>query len=132
MARFIPMLQRSLLGVKGPVAYAITTSARNIVNSKLSLVNIIVNKRRRATALASMVLQPQDSVPDLLARSTVGGLLQEGANVAGTGNMLAVGEVVAGVNAVDIVGDEVGDFVEKAFLVAADGASVTVDSLGSG
>lgn len=126
------MPQRSLPGVKGTVAYTITTSARNIVNSKLSLVNIVVNKRRRATALASMVLQPQDGVPDLLTRSTVGGLLQEGANVAGTGNMLAVGEVVAGVNAVNVVGDEVGDFVEEALLVAAEGATVTVNSFGGG
>lgn len=126
------MLQRSLLGVKGPVAYAITTSARNIVNGTLSLVNVIVNKRRRATALAPVVLQPQDNVPGPLARSTVGGLLQEGANVASAGNVLAVGEVVVGANTVDVVDDEAGDFVEEALLIAAEGAAVTVDSLGGG
>ncbi|KAJ4258504.1 hypothetical protein NW757_003072 [Fusarium falciforme] len=79
-----------------------------------------------------MVLQPQDSVPHLFALSTVGGLLQEGANVAGTGNMLAVGEVVVGVNAVDVVGDDVGDFVEEALLIAAEDATVSVNSFDGG
>ena len=118
------------LGVESAIADTLAAVVGNIVDGQLSLANVVVNKGVRPASLASVVSELDDAVPDLLSRGTVGGFLQESADVSGASDLLAVGEVVVGIDSIDVVGDDLSELLQEALLVTAEGAVIAVNSLG--
>ncbi|KAJ2983682.1 hypothetical protein NQ176_g521 [Zarea fungicola] len=76
-----------------------------------------------------MIAEVDDGVPDGLSGGTIG-VLQEGANLPRTSNLLSVPEPIVGVNSIDVVSNEIPKLIHRARFVTAQRAASAVDAEG--